>query len=368
VEGAVVTIALDVAIGVVFLYLLLALIVTTVQELIASFFRLRAKHLYDAIAGMLEGTAGPETAAPPLRQLFEHPLIRNLANEALRLDAQGRPSLRGIGLPSYIPSQTFALALIDVLRGKQDATTALGASQVLAEAASTIEALPKGSQARKALALLLNDAKALGGNVDEQAKLVSRRIESWFNDRMARASGWYKRKAQVWSLAIALGVTLAANADTIHVVNRLWSDAALRAAVVASAQKFAAVQPAPSSASAAESDPVAEARSVTNRALQQTRELESSYLPVGWKWELKSASSMPCVRLDTVSAEVGSKKPIRCWAPSWRDYGLLAVGWLITALAVSLGAAFWFDVLSKALQLRGSGPRVSETSGKVEAS
>jgi hypothetical protein len=367
VEGALVTIALDVAIGVVFLYLLLALIVTTVQELIASFFRLRAKHLYDAIAGMLEGTAGPETAAPPLRQLFEHPLIRNLANEALRLDARGRPSLRGIGLPSYIPSQTFALALIDVLRGKQDATTALGASQVLAEAASTVEALPKGSQARKALALLLNDAKALGGNVDEQAKLVSRRIETWFNDRMARASGWYKRKAQVWSLAIALGVTLAANADTIHVVNRLWSDAALRAAVVASAQKFATAQPAlPASTGA--SDPVAEARSVTDLALQQTRELESSYLPVGWKWELKSTSSMPCVRLDTVSAEAGAKKPIRCWAPSWRDYGLLAVGWLITALAVSLGAAFWFDVLSKTLQLRGSGPRVSETSGKVEAS
>lgn len=358
------TIALDVAIGVVFLYLLLALIVTTVQELIASFFRLRAKHLYDAVAGMLEGTDGPNTAARPLRQLFEHPLIRNLANEALRLDAKGRPSLRGIGLPSYIPSQTFALALIDVLRGKQDVTTALGASQVLAEAASTIDALPKGSQARKALALLLNDAKALGGNVDEQAKLVSRRIETWFNDRMARASGWYKRKAQVWSLAIALGVTLAANADTIHVVNRLWSDAALRAAVVASAQKFAAVPPA----SAAASDSIAEARSLTDLALQQTRELESSYLPVGWKWELKSASFLPCVRLDTPSAEAGAKQPIGCWAPSWRDYGLLAIGWLITALAVSLGAAFWFDILSKALQLRGSGPRVSETSGKVEAS
>lgn len=181
---------------------------------------------------------------------------------------------------------------------------------------------------------------------------------------MARASGWYKRKAQVWSLAIALGVTLAANADTIHVVNRLWSDAALRAAVVASAQKFAAVPPA----SAAASDSIAEARSLTDLALQQTRELESSYLPVGWKWELKSASFLPCVRLDTPSAEAGAKQPIGCWAPSWRDYGLLAIGWLITALAVSLGAAFWFDILSKALQLRGSGPRVSETSGKVEAS
>ena len=47
------------------------------------------------------------------------------------------------------------------------------------------------------------------------------------------------------------------------------------------------------------------------------------------------------------------------------DYLLLALGWLLTALALSLGAAFWFDVLSKALQVRGSGPKVSASTGVV---
>jgi hypothetical protein len=31
-------------------------------------------------------------------------------------------------------------------------------------------------------------------------------------------------------------------------------------------------------------------------------------------------------------------------------------GWLITVAAVSLGAPFWFDLLSRLARLRGSGP------------
>ncbi|HKY41193.1 MAG TPA: hypothetical protein VJN18_34905 [Polyangiaceae bacterium] len=42
------------------------------------------------------------------------------------------------------------------------------------------------------------------------------------------------------------------------------------------------------------------------------------------------------------------------------------MGWILTALAVSLGSNFWFDVLGKALQLRGSGPKVDVSSGEVE--
>lgn len=36
-----------------------------------------------------------------------------------------------------------------------------------------------------------------------------------------------------------------------------------------------------------------------------------------------------------------------CW---WRNI----LGWLITALAISLGAPFWFDLLNKLMQLRTS--------------
>lgn len=46
----------------------------------------------------------------------------------------------------------------------------------------------------------------------------------------------------------------------------------------------------------------------------------------------------------------------------FRDNVIWAVfGWLITALAASLGAPFWFDLLKKAANLRSSGPNPSET-------
>jgi hypothetical protein len=37
----------------------------------------------------------------------------------------------------------------------------------------------------------------------------------------------------------------------------------------------------------------------------------------------------------------------------------MIVGWIVTGLATSLGAPFWFDLLNKALQIRSSGGRVA---------
>lgn len=361
------TIALDVSIGVVFLYLLLALIVTTVQELGATVLRFRAKHLYDAIAGMLEGT--DSEGLQPLKAFLKHPLIRNLSDEAIGDDGK-LVGWRNRGMPSYIPSKTFALALVDVLRGNTTPSQLAGVSPLLADAREAIKKLPKDSRAARALNLLLKDAEALTSDIDKQTKLVSDRIEGWFNDRMARASGWYKRKAQVWSLVIAAVVTFLANADTIHVVDRLWGDAALRTAVAASAQQFVQSQPAtPASGATTPStdDPTVDAKVKIKLALAQAEQLKSSQLPVGWHWlpaygdKSDSPKSGLCVR-----AEPGDGKA-RCWSADHIDYVLVFVGWLITALAVSLGAGFWFDTLSKVLSLRGSGPRVSETNGKVEA-
>jgi hypothetical protein len=73
-----VTTLLDLVIGIVLLYSLLALLVTTLQELVASVLSTRAKQLYQALADVLKGTA-PDGAKPLIDAFYEHPLIRNLA-------------------------------------------------------------------------------------------------------------------------------------------------------------------------------------------------------------------------------------------------------------------------------------------------
>jgi hypothetical protein len=161
------------------------------------------------------------------------------------------------------------------------------------------------------LVLLVGDAEQMASSVNERSRLVSERLETWFNDRMARAEGWYKRRAQAWSLLLALAATLAFNADTIHVVSQLWDDAALRDAAVAAAQS-------------------------------QSSSIEALPIPLGW------------------AGDVARPAGVMAWA-------LRVLGWLLTAAAVSLGAAFWFDVLNKALHLRGTGARVSVATGRVQA-
>lgn len=286
------------------MYLLLALLVTTLQELGASILSLRAKQLYVAIEGMLkEGKSSPY-----VKDLFAHPLIANLAEKELKV-VDGKLPTFGEGLPSYIPSKNFAIALLHVLEGKP-ISEVTGAKATLASIRATVDQI-KVPKLKDALLVLIDETERIEKDADKQVTALTEQIEKWFNDRMSRASGWYKRQAQVISLVLGIFVSSAFNASTFKVAERLWHDSSLRAAVVASAEGY-------KNASAGS--------------------LIGSELPIGWHG----------------------------YCAQGTDWVVIPLGWLVTALAVSLGSGFWFDLLGKALQLRSTGPKVSATSGKIE--
>src|SRR4051812_28075934 len=96
---------LDVAIGLGFVFLLLSLMVTAVSEMLAAALKWRATHLWMGLEQLLQ-------SADFRNQLYGHPLIRGLTRMAPGAgDWKG-----GRNGPSYIPSRTFALALIDTIR------------------------------------------------------------------------------------------------------------------------------------------------------------------------------------------------------------------------------------------------------------
>ncbi len=121
---------LDIAIGLAFLYLLLALICTTVNELIESFIKKRAtdlergilemlgneKEVQEKVAGATDAAKvesearekGAANAAKWLKQLYEHPLIFSLFG--------GKYEKGCRNLPSYIPARNFAVALLDAVK------------------------------------------------------------------------------------------------------------------------------------------------------------------------------------------------------------------------------------------------------------
>jgi hypothetical protein len=76
-------------------------------------------------------------------------------------------------------------------------------------------------------------------SAEHQIEKLQANVEAWFESAMDRVTGWYKRWQQVVSLVIACAVVAVANADTIVLAKRLTRDSALRASVVAAADREA---------------------------------------------------------------------------------------------------------------------------------
>ncbi|MCU0552605.1 MAG: hypothetical protein MUC48_25010 [Leptolyngbya sp. Prado105] len=124
---------LDVAIGLIFTYLILSLLASELQELVATVLQWRAKHLKDSIEILLGGginTPQEQRVKDLVGRLYEDPLLKNINQEAKGFMAQGfrritrilfpgnRPGAFGQNQasgPSYIAPETFASSLIEQL-------------------------------------------------------------------------------------------------------------------------------------------------------------------------------------------------------------------------------------------------------------
>jgi hypothetical protein len=244
-------------------------------------------------------------------------LIKNLAPGQRRI----RPSRK---TPSYLSSRDFALALLDTLAPPAPGTA--GSRNVLAEVRGVINSAssPLPTDLKRQLGALLDEA-------GEEIGQLRGSIERWFDDAMARVSGWYKRWSQLVICSVALLVTLAFNVDAVRVADRLWNDEAVRASVSAAAT--AAVDRQTSSGGGSTDQAAADAEASGQAAEDAANQLDALELPIGWS----DAND------------------------DWR-WSMLT-GWLITFVAVSLGAPFWFDALGRLARLRTTGGKPSATRG-----
>jgi len=178
---------LDTAIGLIFVFLAVGLAVSAANEVLAALFKLRARNLLLGIQELLQDPS----ADGLVTRFYKHPLIAGLAG----LAANG-------GKPSYIPSRTFVLALLDLV-----SPTTEGTNRTLDDLKAGIEKLPASLQVT--FRVLLDEA----GHDIERFKT---QLEIWFNNTMDRASGWYKRKTQAIQLVLALAIVVIANVDSIR--------------------------------------------------------------------------------------------------------------------------------------------------------
>jgi hypothetical protein len=430
---------LEVAIGLIFVWLAVSLTTMSLQEWLSNILNLRAKDLERAIAQML--------SSPDLTQRFyTYPLIANLYNQSGK-----KPRL-----PSYIPPNKFSAALFELIiqagtdnspvklmateiekqlvsiespeqqkLARQDWETILETARNLAASGLGIAALDslkfqaqacgeKFPELKPTLDVLIPQVESYYGRFVEERRvatdsgidggLIMRQfrlgmlalqkinphlnesltaiirqaevyaqsgeqavatarinLETWFNDAMDRLTGAYKRRAQYVAFIIGLILALILNVDSLNAAASLWREPILRQAIMVQAQDY--------TAAGAVQDVTAVGPLVNIPALEI--QLQGLKIPLGWSIAEFSTGRDQCSLLPIKAGQI--------WGiPGRNNQGLpicnriinlptdlnswLAkiLGILITGLAAAQGAPFWFDVLKKFINIRGTGINPNE--------
>jgi len=282
-----------------------------------------------------------------LATFYDHPLIAGLS----QLRWRAIPFRGKVKLPSYIPTPAFTLAVIDVI-----APASSSSPTPLLEVRRALATLPE--HARRPLLLILNQSRG-------DLTVFRASLSAWFDNTMERVSGLYKRKTKASVLLFAIGVTLSTNANTVTIVRALSTDAALRNAIVARA-KDAVDAPEEIKRRIAGDTNATEAELRTNVS-SALADVQSLGIPMGYKISESHASLLEVADLFSertvgtgASAVVIPSKLSLYWDIYVPQILSGLVGLLITTLALSLGAPFWFDMLNKVVNVRAVGRTPAE--------
>jgi hypothetical protein len=390
---------LEVAIGLAFVFFTLSVVCSSIIEFFASVLHWRANDLEKALVNLL----GTDDL---LQRVIAHPLIIALGHNDRPAGQQTAGAAGGDappasksttlpGQPSYLPPKTFALALLDSivnpdgnpreeltvnnLRSKigqltqadeqrvgkalltlmQDSRNPTAVAARIDALKDSINKLPptdpnNDNKVRLASAAigplrdlddidnvlgqtlafdpdLLRVAQGLVQNTRKEVKDIEysvdqlqTNVETWFDNAMDRMSGAYKRKIQWFMLIVGFVVTVGSGADALHIATTLFANPALRGELVAAA-----------SATSQGSQPPSPSISDT---LEQ---LSPFYQLFGYEDVRQLARATP---------DAPQPNPWVFWIEK-------IAGLAITAFAILLGGPFWFDMLQKLVNLRGSGPK-----------
>jgi hypothetical protein len=359
------SVLLDIAVGLIVVFLLFSIIVSGVAEWSAQLFARRGNFLRLGLQRLINDEA-------VYRRVLHHPLIGSLYRDRA---AQGKP-------PSYIDAGNFALALSQVLIARANVGTAATATAQPLSVAGLRDALRAPSLASSPVSMALAPIIDQAGN-DLDAALKG--IEAWFGSAMSRVGGWYKTRTQ--KIVFAIGLVLAAmcNVDAIEIYGALNRSSETRAALVSMGQgmvasaKVGAIDLRQSSSEAAPPAQLASLRPVMSAGLT---------LPIGYAClgvalnpdatvatigaaaanAVAHVSNIPAPAANAIAsattadvsdpwAACKTELTKSSFGRSPAAWLLKLIGWTLTAFAGTLGAAYWFQLLTKAIDIRGSGTK-----------
>lgn len=470
--------ALDIAIGLTFIFVLYSLLALTINEFLATIFAYRSRMLERALEQMLDGKnygyywwekvinyflwvyyyfrekfsdeqneeiksldvflSKTDLSNPEIpdnggtrfyyrrlkineksllftANITDHPLYKRKAEKSFFFKK-----------PAYLSADSFSDMLIDVLGNNRSS----GSPILLKDIASFVNTqINNNPDLKKVLNLYIEQAN---GDL-QRFKLL---LENWFDDTMDRVSGWYKKQSYRRSIFIGFLIAMTFNVSTIDIVKKLSKDKDARAALVQNASDYVKTHiidtttsqiievPSPIAkdspsttatntnsknkldTSSKESADTSNAKNLKDSLAfedikKKLREIDKLYeteiaqndsiLGLGWGdygcTERKNKYKIDSIKYLKDSTEYPNnkaankklKKPVKPKPPQDKSVTgkvlyvidktvsspILFLGFLITALAISLGAPFWFDLLNRFVNLRVSGAKPADSNTVV---
>jgi hypothetical protein len=336
---------IDLIAGMIFIYFLLSIICSSVVEIALTYVNARSTLLAEWLTGIFDKPVKEGSNTVSLGQaIMDHCAVTVLSGKGKA--------------PSYIDAKNFAAALIEKLTYDPNDPNSI---------AMDVETLINKIEQTTALStelkrVLLNYAYEARGKYQEitaktssEVELFKHKIENWYDTSMDRLTGDLKRRySRPFTMIVAIVAVLLLNADSINIAKYLYSDPDARTAIATQAYKAAADSTQIFNARIAA---MKNANDTTAKQLQNTLQsgldninqakaaLEEN-LPLGWT----------TTYFKTLFPKGNFMSGI---------LGLLAkiTGLAATVFAVMMGAPFWFDLLNKVANLRGTGQKPASSSG-----
>lgn len=351
---------LDLVIGLSFIYLLLSLICVSLQEIKARKNDERSKNLkkwvYDTfnILDKEDKAADHGTSKTHHLRLGER-LWNNIIIDGLTQDGKDA---------SYISKEVFVSALLDEIYYESDDKMERKMYKNLSPDSDLKKLMEEDSfkapkepytfhSLREAIAgstLLPNRMKRVMLQIHfeshENLESFRDRLERWYERAMERNAGTFKKSAQKSVFRFAIVVTILLNANSITLVDYFYRHPAEAARIADLAEKQ--INDPAFQQRLKEIPPDSSTKALIRNVQGSITEIQNLKLPIGWTE-------------DRLKAEFVTPEG---WA-FFLNVVMLLLGWAITAISVSLGAPFWYDMLNKLVDLRSAGrkPKAEPATG-----
>lgn len=338
---------IDLVVGMIFIYFLLSIICSSAVEMILTGWKIRAKVLARWLCTIfdkkIENPNGSEVALG--QAIMDHCAITAL-------------SVHGKS-PSYIDAKNFSAALIEKLTYDRE-----NPKSIATDLNQLIRALENSTalsiELQRAFLVYAYEAKNTYANISEktisEVEYFKNKIEHWFDSSMDRITGTLKTQyVRPITLAVAILTAGFLNADTVSIAKFLYSNPEVRTKLAAQAYNASTDttlisrlnQVQKSNRDTAITATLDEIKTDFTKSMNNIKDAKAaleSDIPLGWKKvELQSLGHWsPALILTKIS-------------------GLLA-----TILAIFMGAPFWFDLLNKLANLRGTGPKPPSSTNNTD--